>query len=38
MQQGQSDKLETANLAGGCFWRLEVVFDRLRGAVRVESG
>ena len=30
--------METATLAGGCFWCLEAVFNRLRGVDRVESG
>ena len=30
--------LETATLAGGCFWCLEAVFDELRGVELVESG
>jgi peptide-methionine (S)-S-oxide reductase len=30
--------METATLAGGCFWCLEAVFTRLRGVSRVESG
>ena len=30
--------LETATLAGGCFWCLEAVFDRLRGVSQVVSG
>jgi len=30
--------LETATLAGGCFWCLETVFERLRGVERVVSG
>lgn len=30
--------LETATLAGGCFWCLEAVFDDLKGVVSVESG
>ncbi len=29
---------ETATLAGGCFWCLEAVFERLRGVERVLSG
>jgi peptide-methionine (S)-S-oxide reductase len=31
-------KLETATLAGGCFWCLEAVFTRLRGVEKVVSG
>jgi peptide-methionine (S)-S-oxide reductase len=30
--------LETATLAGGCFWCLEAVFDELKGIESVESG
>jgi peptide-methionine (S)-S-oxide reductase len=30
--------METATLAGGCFWCLEAVFEQLRGVERVESG
>ena len=30
--------LETATLAGGCFWCLEAVFEQLRGVEGVESG
>ena len=29
---------ETAILAGGCFWCLEAVYDRLEGVDSVESG
>ena len=29
---------ETAVLAGGCFWGLEAVFERLRGVTSVEAG
>ena len=29
---------ETATLAGGCFWCLEAVFERVKGVERVESG
>ncbi len=30
--------LETATLAGGCFWCLEAVFEQLEGVEKVESG
>lgn len=33
-----SPRLETATLAGGCFWCLEAAFDALAGVVSVESG
>ncbi len=33
-----SKDLQTAILAGGCFWCLEAVFDELRGVQSVESG
>jgi peptide-methionine (S)-S-oxide reductase len=29
---------ETATLAGGCFWCLETIFERLQGVERVTSG
>jgi peptide-methionine (S)-S-oxide reductase len=32
------ENLQTATLAGGCFWCLEAVFDELRGVESVESG
>jgi peptide-methionine (S)-S-oxide reductase len=31
-------KLQTATLAGGCFWCLEAVFDEVKGVKSVESG
>src|SRR5579871_2079021 len=31
-------KKETAVLAGGCFWGMEAVFDRLKGVSNVVSG
>ena len=30
--------VETAILAGGCFWCLEAVFEQLEGVLHVESG
>ena len=30
--------LQTATLAGGCFWCLEAVFDKIKGVQGVESG
>ena len=32
------DNLQTATLAGGCFWCLEAVFDEVKGVKSVESG
>lgn len=31
-------KIETATLAGGCFWCLEAAFERLQGVEKVVSG
>ncbi len=33
-----STHLQTATLAGGCFWCLEAVFDEVKGVQGVESG
>lgn len=33
-----SNHLQTATLAGGCFWCLEAVFDEIKGVYSVESG
>jgi peptide-methionine (S)-S-oxide reductase len=30
--------METATLAGGCFWCLEAVYDEIKGVLSVESG
>ncbi len=38
MSSKPSDSLETATLAGGCFWCLEAVYLGLRGVERVTSG
>jgi peptide-methionine (S)-S-oxide reductase len=38
MNANQSTNLETATLAGGCFWCLEAVFDDLKGVESVVSG
>ncbi len=32
------ENLQTATLAGGCFWCLEAVFDEVKGVESVESG
>jgi peptide-methionine (S)-S-oxide reductase len=33
-----STKIETAILAGGCFWCLDAVYRRMEGVIAVESG
>jgi peptide-methionine (S)-S-oxide reductase len=38
MHKSPGSSLETATLAGGCFWCTEAVFTQLRGVEKVESG
>ena len=38
MDEKEPEKLETAIFAGGCFWCMEPVFDRLPGVVSVTPG
>lgn len=38
MNDDTTQPLERITLAGGCFWCLEAVFERMRGVLRVESG
>jgi peptide-methionine (S)-S-oxide reductase len=37
-QTPERNRVETATLAGGCFWCLEAVFEQLQGVEKVESG
>ena len=37
-QPGAASEIETATLAGGCFWCLQPLFQELRGVTRVECG
>ena len=34
----ETERLETATLAGGCFWCLEAVYDEIEGVENVTSG
>src|SRR5690606_35901029 len=36
--EASMERLETALLAGGCFWCLEAVYDELNGVTDVKSG
>ena len=38
MSDANARQLETATLAGGCFWCLEAVYDQLNGVMDVVSG
>ncbi len=38
LSKGDFNKLETATLAGGCFWCIETIFNDLKGVEKVESG
>jgi peptide-methionine (S)-S-oxide reductase len=34
----QQQTLETANLAGGCFWCMDAIFEQVKGVEKVTSG
>ena len=38
MNAENPNKIQTATLAGGCFWCLEAVYDKLQGVLDVVSG
>ena len=38
MEPASSERVETAIFAGGCFWCMEPVFDRVPGVLSVTSG
>jgi len=38
VDQEQTQSMQTATLAGGCFWCLEAVFEQLKGVEKVVSG
>ncbi len=38
MEQAKADQLETATLAGGCFWCVEAALEKVPGVVDVTSG
>ncbi len=37
-EHGAQTTTEMATLAGGCFWCVEAVYDRVKGVISVESG